>query len=45
MLYSVVGSDEIRKVVSEIREVDEQAFINVMKTEQVTGRFYKRPND
>lgn len=45
MLYSVVGSDEIRKVVSEIREVDEKAFINVMKTEQVTGRFYKRPND
>lgn len=45
MLYSVVGSDEIRKVISEIREVDEQAFINVMKTEQVTGRFYKRPND
>lgn len=45
MLYSVVGSDEIRKVVSKIREVDEHAFINTMKTEQITGRFYKRPND
>lgn len=45
MLYSVVGSDEIRKVVSKIREVDGHAFINIMKTEQVTGRFYKRPND
>lgn len=45
MLYSVVGSDEIRKVVSKTREVDEHAFINIMKTEQVTGRFYKRPND
>ncbi len=45
MLYSVVGSDEIRKVVAKIREVDEKAFINIMKTEQITGRFYKRPND
>lgn len=45
MLYSVVGSDEIRKVVAKIREVDEHAFINIMKTEQITGRFYKRPND
>ncbi len=45
MLYSVVGSDEIHKVVSKIREVDEQAFINIMKTEQITGRFYKKPND
>ncbi len=45
MLYSVVGSDEIRKVVSKIREVDGQAFINTVKTEQITGRFYKRPND
>lgn len=45
MLYSVVGSDEIRKVVTKIREVDQSAFINIMKTEQITGRFYKRPND
>lgn len=45
MLYSVVGSDEIRKVVSKIREVDGQTFINTVKTEQITGRFYKRPND
>jgi uncharacterized membrane-anchored protein YitT (DUF2179 family) len=45
MLYSVVGRDEIRKVVAKIREVDDHAFINTMKTEQITGRFYKRPND
>ena len=45
MLYSVVGSDEIRKVVTKIREIDDRAFINIMKTEQITGRFYKRPND
>ncbi|MDE6963934.1 MAG: YitT family protein [Lachnospiraceae bacterium] len=45
MLYSVVGSDEIHKVVTKIKEIDGQAFINIMKTEQITGRFYKRPND
>ncbi len=45
MLYSVVGSDEIHKVVTKIREIDGQAFINIMKTEQITGRFYKKPND
>ena len=45
MLYSVVGSDEIRKVVQVIKEIDKDAFINIMKTEQITGRFYKRPND
>ena len=45
MLYSVVGSDEIRKVVQVIKEIDKDAFINIMKTEQITGRYYKRPND
>lgn len=45
MLYSVVGSDEIRKVVQIIKEIDKDAFINIMKTEQITGRFYKRPNN
>ncbi len=45
MLYSVVGRDEIKQVVKKIREIDKGAFINTMNTEQVTGRFYQRPND
>lgn len=45
MLYSVVGSDEIHKVVTKIKQIDEMAFVNIMKTEQITGRFYKKPND
>lgn len=45
MLYSVVSSEEVDMVVKEIREVDPKAFVNVMKTEQVNGRFYKPPND
>ena len=32
-------------MVTKIKEIDGQAFINIMKTEQITGRFYKRPND
>lgn len=45
MLYSVVSSDEVDKVIKEIKDVDPHAFINVMKTEQINGRFYKRPRD
>lgn len=45
MLYSVVGRDEIRPIVKKIREVDKNAFINVMNTQQITGRFYNKPND
>lgn len=45
MIYSVVSSEEVNKVINEIQKVDSKAFINVMKTEQINGRFYKRPND
>lgn len=45
MLYSVVGRDEIKHVVKKIREIDKNAFINTMNTEQITGRFYQRPNN
>lgn len=43
ILYSVVGRGEVDKVISAILEIDEKAFINVIKTEQINGRFYKRP--
>lgn len=45
MLYSVVSSEEVNKVLSAIMETDPQAFVNVMKTEQIGGWFYNRPND
>jgi len=45
MIYSVVSSEEVDKIVKEIRDIDPHAFINVWKTEQLSGRFYKRPND
>lgn len=45
MVYSVVGREEVKKVVSRIRDIDEHAFINIVKTEQLEGNFYIRPND
>lgn len=45
MLYSVVGKDEIKKITKKIRQIDPNAFINTMNTQQVTGRFYQKPND
>ena len=45
MLYSVVSSEEVSKVLSVIKETDPHAFVNVIKTEQIGGWFYNRPND
>ena len=45
MLYSVVSADAAKRTIDGIRKVDPAAFINCLKTEQITGRFYNRPND
>lgn len=45
MLYSVVSSDEVRRLMPKIREADPKAFVNVTKSERIWGRFYQRPND
>lgn len=45
IVYSVVSTDESQRVISAIKKVDEAAFINTIKTEQVKGRFYHRPKD
>ena len=45
VLYSVVGRDEVRKVVNCVRERDPGAFINGFRTETLSGQFYQRPND
>lgn len=45
ILYSVVGRDEVRKVLKRVRETDPAAFVNMIRTESLSGRFYQRPND
>lgn len=45
LVYSVVSSDEIKEVLKRVREVDPGAFVNIVKTERLMGRFYQRPTD
>lgn len=45
MLYSVVSTDEVQKLLPKIHEIDPKAFVNVAKSEQLWGRFYQQPND
>ena len=44
MLYSVVSSDEVDKVMAAIKDADPGAFINSIKTEEIGGWFYSKPN-
>lgn len=43
ILYSVIGREQVDKVIAAIRQIDEHAFINVIRTEQINGRFYRTP--
>lgn len=45
ILYSVVGRDEVRKVLNCVHQTDPTAFVNMLRTESLAGRFYQRPND
>lgn len=45
IVYSVVSSAESKKVIRAIKEADPHAFVNLMKTEQVAGKFYQKPNE
>ena len=42
LVYSIVSSAEASKVVKAIKEIDKSAFINLIKTQQLLGRFYRR---
>ena len=43
LVYSVVSSDESKKVVHAVRKVDPHSFINTIKTQDLAGLFYQRP--
>lgn len=45
VVYSVVSREEVKKVLQAVRAVDSEAFINEIKTEELSGRFYQRPTD
>ena len=43
IVYSVVSSAECKEVIRSVKTVDEGAFINAVRTEELTGRFYQKP--
>ncbi|MDR1857932.1 MAG: YitT family protein [Treponema sp.] len=45
LLYSVVYSTEVAPVIKDIQVADPGAFINVIKTEQINGKFFREPKD
>lgn len=45
VVYSVVSSAESKKVIRAVKQEDPGAFINTIRTAQLFGRFYQRPNE
>ena len=45
MLYTVVSAAEVNDVYEIIKSIDNQAFVNIVKTNAVKGRFYQEPID
>ncbi len=45
MVYSVVSKEESKAVIKAVKEADEAAFVNAIRTEELFGRFYYRPNE
>lgn len=45
IVYSIVSAADTRKIIPKIREIDPNAFINSIRTEEIMGNFYMRPRD
>ena len=45
MIYAIVSASDVQQMRRHVRMVDESAFINVMSSDAVTGRFYLKPID
>lgn len=45
MLYTVVSADELGPLSRELKKCDSAAFINVLKTKEIFGRFFTRSKD
>lgn len=45
IVYSIVSTHEVNKVVNAIKVKYPDTFINILKTERVSGRFYRVPKD
>jgi uncharacterized membrane-anchored protein YitT (DUF2179 family) len=45
LVYSVVSREEGKTVLSTVKKADPDAFVNVIRTEELSGRFYQRPTE
>ena len=45
LVYSVVDTPDTRKVIKAIRDLDDRAFINCVRTSELKGNFYFSPKD
>lgn len=45
IVYSVVSRAECKKIIDDIKKVDPKAFVNVINTQQISGRFYQKPHE
>lgn len=45
IVYSVVTSAQSKSIIREVKKADPHAFVNAIKTEQIAGRFYQKPNE
>lgn len=45
VVYSVVSKEESKAVIRAIKEADDAAFVNTIRTEELFGRFYQRPTE
>ena len=45
VVYSVVSREESKAVISAVKKTDDTAFVNAIRTEELAGRFYYRPNE
>lgn len=45
VVYSVVSRAESKSVIRAVKEVDAEAFVNAMRTEELAGHFYQRPTE
>ncbi len=43
LIYTIVSSNEVKKVISFVKEIDPRCFINTITSYQVYGNFYIKP--
>ena len=45
IVYSIVSKEESKAVIHAVREADSEAFINAIRTDELSGRFYQKPTE